>query len=84
MNIHHHLKAATVAASLLLLAAPGIAAAEGHAGHGAEGSAGHGGVSEFGRPEVLGGQGRVGEALSNGMAMMSGALQRGGGTTGAN
>jgi hypothetical protein len=84
MNIHHHLKAATVAASLLLLAAPGIAAAEGNAGHGAEGSAGHGSVSEFGQPKVLGGQGRVGEALSNGMAMMSGALQRGGGTTGAN
>ncbi|GGT99880.1 hypothetical protein [Streptomyces violascens] len=84
MNIHHHLKAATVAASLLLLAAPGIAAADGSAGHGTDSSAGHGKVSEFGRPEVLGGQGRVGEALSNGMAMMSGALQRGGGTTGAN
>ncbi|WP_438293217.1 hypothetical protein [Streptomyces sp. HUAS TT7] len=84
MNIHHHLKAATVAASLLLLAAPGIAAADGSAGHGAEGSAGHGSASEFGESKVLGGQGRVGEALSNGMAMMSGALQRGGGTTGAN
>ncbi|MFD7166953.1 hypothetical protein [Streptomyces violascens] len=84
MNIHHHLKAATVAASLLLLAAPGIAAAEGNPGHGVEGSTGHGSVSDFGQPKVLGGQGRVGEALSNGMAMMSGALQRGGGTTGAN
>ena len=76
MNTHHRLKAATAAASLLLLAAPGIAAAEG--------SAGHGSVSEFGQPKVLGGEGRVGEALSTGMAAMTRALQRGGGTTGAN
>ncbi len=41
MNTHHRLKAATVAASLLLLAAPGIAAAN-------SGVAGQGSVSEFG------------------------------------
>ncbi|WP_406508104.1 hypothetical protein [Streptomyces sp. NBC_00212] len=84
MNTHHRLKAATAAASLLLLAAPGIAAADASTGHAADASAGHGSASEFGQPKVLGGQGRVAEALTNGMSMMSGALQRGGGTAGAN
>ncbi|MFE9120796.1 hypothetical protein [Streptomyces sp. NPDC007172] len=70
MNTHHRLKAATVAASLLLLAAPGIAAADGVAGRAS--------VSEFGPPKVLGGRGKIGETLTSGVASLSGALQRGG------
>ncbi|MFE9532488.1 hypothetical protein [Streptomyces sp. NPDC006691] len=71
MNTHHRLKAATVAASLLLLASPGIAAA-------ADGVAGRASVSEFGQPKVLGGRGKIGETLTSGVASLSGALQRGG------
>ncbi|MFE4855669.1 hypothetical protein [Streptomyces sp. NPDC056670] len=71
MNTHHRFKAVTVAASLLLLAAPGIAAAD-------NGVAGQGSVSEFGQPKVLGGKGKIGETLTSGVASLSGALQRGG------
>ncbi|MFG3285405.1 hypothetical protein [Streptomyces sp. NPDC048111] len=70
MNTHHRLRAATAAASLLLLAAPGIAAADTGAGHGS--------VSEFGQPKILGGRGRIGETLTSGVASLGGALQRGG------
>ncbi|RCH65428.1 hypothetical protein DT019_28610 [Streptomyces sp. SDr-06] len=61
-------------ASLLLLAAPGIAAADTGSGHGS--------VTEFGQPKVLGGDGKVAETLTSGVASLSGALQRGGGTAG--
>ncbi|MEV5282639.1 hypothetical protein [Streptomyces sp. NPDC051994] len=68
MNSRHRLRAATAAASLLLLAAPGVAAADGTAGQGS--------VSEFGQPRVLGGQGKVAETLTSGVASLGGALQR--------
>lgn len=70
MNTHQRLKAATVAASLLLLAAPGIAAADG--------SAGHGSVSETGQPKIFGSKGKVAEALTTGMSKLNSALQNGG------
>ncbi|MFD7020673.1 hypothetical protein [Streptomyces sp. NPDC059928] len=68
MNSRHRLRAATATASLLLLAAPGGAAADGTAGQGS--------VSEFGQPRVLGGQGKVAETLTSGVASLGGALQR--------
>ncbi|MFI6687271.1 hypothetical protein [Streptomyces sp. NPDC050485] len=70
MNPRHRHRAATAAASRLLLAAPGVAAADSVAGQG--------GVSGFGQPKVLGGRGRAAETLTSGVAALSGALQRGG------
>ncbi|MFG2721142.1 hypothetical protein ACGFW5_23015 [Streptomyces sp. NPDC048416] len=73
-HTRHRLWAATTAASLLLLAAPGIVAA----GTGA----GQGSVSEYGRPKVLGGQGEIAETLTTGVATLSDAVQRGGASGG--
>ncbi|MEU9100412.1 hypothetical protein [Streptomyces sp. NPDC048361] len=70
MNPQHRLKAATAAASLLLLAAPGIAAADTGSGQGS--------VTEYGQPKVLGGRGEIAETLTDGVAMFGGALQRDG------
>lgn len=76
MNPQRRLRAATAAASLLLLAAPGVAAADSSPG------AGHGSVSEYGQPKVLGGQGKIAETLTAGVASLGGTLQRGGATGG--
>ncbi|MCT9093075.1 hypothetical protein N4G70_30030 [Streptomyces sp. ASQP_92] len=70
MNTQRRLRAATAAASLLLLAAPGVAAADTGSGQGS--------VTEYGQPKVLGGQGEIAETLTAGVAMFGGALQPGG------
>ncbi|MCX5381780.1 hypothetical protein [Streptomyces sp. NBC_00083] len=77
MNSTHaprRLRAVTAAASLLLLAAPGVAAADSGAGHGS--------VTEYGQPKVLGGQGKIAETLTTGVATLGGTLQRGGASGG--
>ncbi|MER0446450.1 hypothetical protein ABR738_18095 [Streptomyces sp. Edi4] len=69
-HTRRRLRAATAAASLLLLAAPGIAAAGTGAGEGSS--------SEYGRPKVLGGQGEIAQTLTSGVAALGEALQHDG------